>query len=104
MARAMKDSGIEWIGMIPEKWCVKKIKNIFYVYSGATPKSGVEEYWDGDIKWITPADYKTEDKYVFGGKRCISQSGYDACGTILVDENSIVFSKRAPIGTVAITK
>ena len=65
MARIMKDSDIDWIGIIPENWCVKKIKNVFDVYSGATPKSGVEEYWDGDIKWITPADYKTEDKYVF---------------------------------------
>ena len=104
MARKMKDSGVEWIGEIPGDWCVKKIKNVFDVYSGATPKSGVEEYWDGDIKWITPADYKTEDKYVFGGKRCISKSGYESCGTTLVNENSIVFSKRAPIGTVAITK
>ena len=100
----MKNSGIEWIGEIPKDWSIRKIKNIFYVYSGATPKSSVKEFWDGDIKWITPADYKTEDKYVFGGKRCISQSGYDSCGTTLVNANSIVFSKRAPIGTVAITK
>jgi len=29
MARTMKDSGIEWIGMIPEEWSVKKVKHCF---------------------------------------------------------------------------
>lgn len=100
----MKESGIEWIGQIPEGWDVKKIKHIFDVYSGATPKSGIEDFWDGDVKWVTPADYKTEDKYIFGGRRNISQLGYDSCGTTIVEEGSIIFSKRAPIGTVAITK
>ena len=29
MARTMKDSGIEWIGMIPEEWSIKKVKHCF---------------------------------------------------------------------------
>ena len=70
--RKMKDSGIEWIGEIPEEWSVCKIKHQFQVYSGATPKSGIDEYWDGEIIWITPADYKTEDRFVSSGKRNIS--------------------------------
>lgn len=39
MARKMKDSGIEWIGEIPEGWEIRKIKNNFMIYAGATPKS-----------------------------------------------------------------
>lgn len=100
--RHMKDSGIEWIGEIPEEWDVRKIKNGFSIYSGATPKSEIADNWDGDIVWITPADYKTSDKYVLQGKRNISTIGYESCGTTLVPQGSIVFSKRAPIGTVAI--
>lgn len=100
----MKDSGIEWIGNIPKQWNTCKIKHVFKVFSGATPKSGVGEYWDGDIIWVTPADYKTVDKYISTGKRNISQQGYDSCGTVLVPSDSIVFSKRAPIGSVAITQ
>lgn len=100
--RPMKDSGIEWIGEIPEEWDVRKIKNGFSIYSGATPKSEIADNWDGDIVWITPADYKTSDKYVLQGKRNISTIGYESCGTTLVPQGSIVFSKRAPIGTVAI--
>ena len=36
----LKDSGVEWIGMIPERWDVKRIKDISYMYSGLTGKSG----------------------------------------------------------------
>lgn len=100
----MKDSGIEWIGKIPCEWKVCKIKNIFKIYSGATPKSEQSEYWNGNIIWITPADYKTTDKYISSGKRFLTQEGYDSCGTTLVPENSIIFSKRAPIGSVAISQ
>lgn len=102
--RLMQDSGIEWLGQIPADWKIHQIKNDFHIFSGATPKSEVVENWDGDIIWLTPADYKTNDRYISQGKRNLSEVGYKSCGTTLVPSGSIVFSKRAPIGTVAITK
>ena len=100
----MKDSGIEWIGEIPESWNCKKIKYAFSLVAGATPKSGNEEYWDGDIIWISPADYTTEDIYIFEGHKTITTEGLNSCATTMIPEESIVFSKRAPIGLVAINK
>ena len=104
MARNMKDSGIEWIGKIPEGWEIRKIKNNFMIYAGATPKSEKTEYWDGGIPWITPADFKTTDKYVSSGRKSLTALGYDSCGTTLVPAGSIIFSKRAPVGSVVIAK
>ena len=100
--RAMKDSGIEWIGKIPEEWDVRKIKHCFNVYAGATPKSGNSEFWDGDVVWVTPADYTTEQKYISQGKKNITQSGFESCSTEMIPAGSLIFSKRAPIGLVAI--
>lgn len=100
----MKDSGVEWIGEIPKKWEVKKIKYIFYVVSGATPKSDNCDYWNGNIIWITPADYKTLDKYIKSGSRNISKLGLQSCSATLVPSGSIIFSKRAPIGAVAVAE
>ncbi len=97
-------SGIDWIGEIPEGWEAKSIKRLMLLYAGATPKSDKDELWDGDIPWITPADYKTEDVYVSGGRRNISQKGLLSCATTILPINSIVFSKRAPIGLVALNK
>ena len=99
---AMRVSGISWIGSIPASWTIRKIKNGFSIVSGATPKSDKKEYWDGDVIWITPADYKTEDKYIGGGRRNLSDEGYSSCGTTVVPAGSLIFSKRAPVGTVAI--
>lgn len=98
----LKDSGIEWIGKIPEHWNIIKTKNAFKIISGATPKTDNMTYWDGEITWITPADYKTEDRVIKSGKRNITLAGLNSCGTSIVPENSIIFSKRAPIGLVAI--
>lgn len=100
----MKDSGIAWIGGIPNGWTICATKNLFSIISGATPKSDNSLYWDGDIVWITPSDYKTADIYVYKGKRNISDMGLSACSTTIVPPNSIIFSKRAPIGLVAISK
>lgn len=99
-----RDSGISWIGRIPSHWTVRKIKNGFSIVSGATPKSDKPEYWDGDVAWITPADYKTDDKYVGAGRRNLSDEGYASCGTTIVPAGSVIFSKRAPVGTVAINQ
>ena len=101
-AAEMKDSGIEGIGTIPKDWSVRKIKYGFSVGSGTTPKSDISEYWDGDIVWVTPADYKTEDVYITGSRKTLTQLGYDSCGTTIVPTGSLIFSKRAPVGTVAI--
>ena len=38
MNRQMKDSGIEWIGMIPEDWKIHKVKNIANIYTGNSIK------------------------------------------------------------------
>ncbi len=100
--RQYKDSGIEWIGKIPETWKTLAIKHLMQLYAGATPKSDNSELWDGDIPWITPADYKTDDVYVSCGRRNISEKGLQSCATTVLPINSIIFSKRAPIGLVAL--
>lgn len=102
--REMKDSGIQWIGEIPRHWDLRPIKNSFSIVSGSTPDSDKAEYWEGDIPWITPADFKTIDKYTSGGSRFITEKGYDSCSTNMIPKGSIIFSKRAPIGSVVINK
>lgn len=102
MERQYKNSGIEWIGRIPKEWNTTAIKQLMYLYAGATPKSDKKEFWDGDIVWITPADYKTEDVFISKGRRNISAKGMESCATTLLPINSIIFSKRAPIGLVVL--
>lgn len=102
--REMKDSGIEWIGEIPKDWIITKIKNHFKIGSGTTPTSDDPELWNGDIVWITPADFKTDDVYVEKGHRYLSEKGFTSSSLELIEPGNIIFSKRAPIGQVVINR
>lgn len=55
--RPMKESGIEWIGEIPEGWSRDKVNRIFGIIgSGTTPKSDDESQYGGSINWIQSGD------------------------------------------------
>ena len=58
MSILMKDSGVEWIGQIPETWQIVRIKDISEnVKTGKTPPSKVKDFFtDGEIDWFTPGD------------------------------------------------
>lgn len=48
--RKFKDSGVEWIGEIPETWKYAKLKNIInYIESGVSVNAGLEEVGPNDI-------------------------------------------------------
>ena len=100
--REMKDSGVAWIGNLPIGWDTIQIKRLFSIKSGATPKSEDERNYGGKYQWITPADYDTDDHYVSAGKRTLTDEGLASCSCELIPSGSIIFSKRAPIGLVAI--
>ena len=49
----MKDSGVEWLGMIPRDWDVKKLKHItIKIGSGKTPRGGSDIYVDKGIAFL----------------------------------------------------
>ncbi|MCX9025289.1 MAG: restriction endonuclease subunit S [Candidatus Methanoperedens sp.] len=54
----MRDSGVEWLGEVPEKWELRKIGRSFnLIGSGATPESGNKKYYEkGVVAWINTGD------------------------------------------------
>lgn len=99
---ATKPSGIAWIGEIPANWETNKLKYMFKVVNGSTPDTSNNDFWDGEIAWITPADME-EFGDIGGGDRSITEKGYRACGTSILPKGSIVISTRAPIGKINYT-
>ncbi len=50
---AMKDSGVEWLGEVPEHWSVTKIGfHSLKIGSGKTPKGGAEIYQDEGVLFL----------------------------------------------------
>lgn len=88
---------------IPEKWKWVRLSAVGEIVGGGTPKTGVSEYWDGDISWITPADLgKNSDQTIYSGAKLITQKGLDKSSAKLMPKGSIVYSSRAPIGHIAV--
>ena len=55
----MKDSGVDWIGEIPEGWDVRKLKHIAKTNSGSTPRSiSGKDNPQSTIKWVRTTDLK----------------------------------------------
>lgn len=56
-----KDSGVEWLGEVPEHWEVKRLKYICNnIQTGTTPPTTKKSFFDGNINWFNPADLNTE--------------------------------------------
>ena len=101
----MKDSGIDWIGQVPEGWGVKAIKYIFdEIGSGSTPKSDNEIFYDGDINWIQSGDlYQTDT--VTSVSKTISYQGFKSTSALKIYQPPFVALAMygASVGNVAVS-
>ncbi|KKR09493.1 MAG: Restriction modification system DNA specificity domain protein [Microgenomates group bacterium GW2011_GWA2_39_19] len=86
-----------------KNWHKVKLGDVAEIESGGTPSSTKSEYWNGgDIRWATLPDL--ENKYLFDTQRKITPLGLKNSSAKLLPINSVIFSSRATIGEVAITK
>lgn len=91
------------IGEIPRDWEVKKIKEIGEVGGGSTPSTKIDEYWDGDIPWLTPKDLREfEYVYIYKGERNITEKAVKENSLKIFPKGTVLLTTRAPIGYVAI--
>ena len=101
----MKDSGIDWIGEVPEGWGVKAIKYIFdEIGSGSTPKSDNEIFYDGDINWIQSGDlYQTDT--VTSVSKTISYQGFKSTSALKIYKHPFIALAMygASVGNVAVS-
>ena len=85
------------------KWMTKyKLGDICEIVSGSTPKTGIDEYWDGDVKWITPAELNDDTYIINDSVRKITELAVKKTGLSPFPEGTVILSSRAPIGKVAI--
>lgn len=79
-----------------------KLGDICEIVSGSTPKTSIPEYWDGDKKWITPAEINEESYIITDSARKLTELGVKKTGLSSFPEGTVILSSRAPIGKVAI--
>ncbi len=79
-----------------------KLGEICEIVSGSTPKTNIPEYWDGDVKWITPAEINDDSYILDDSVRKITELGVKKTGLSPFPVGTVILSSRAPIGKVAI--
>ena len=88
---------------LPDSWTFARLKHISEIVGGGTPKTNIAEYWDGNIPWLTPADFSGYEKmYISAGARTITELGLKSSSAQMLPKNSVLYSSRAPIGYIAI--
>jgi type I restriction enzyme S subunit len=84
-------------------WQTKTIGEICEVVNGGTPKTGVTKYWNGEHRWITPAEMgKRATPYIGETARTLTNAGMANSSAQLLPPHSVILSSRAPIGHLVI--
>ncbi len=102
----MKPSGIDWIGNVPAHWKVERLKDVCSdITSGGTPKTSVEEFWDGEIIWLSPTDFQDFENshYINNSRRRITDIGLNECSASILPIGTVIMQSRASIGAVKIS-
>lgn len=79
-----------------------KLGEVCTIVSGSTPKTSVTSYWDGNIKWITPAELNEDTFYIMDSVRHITEEGKEKTGLSYLPAGTVILSSRASIGKTAI--
>ena len=79
-----------------------RLGDVCKIVSGSTPSTTATDYWDGDIKWITPAELDENSFYIIDSVRHITELGRTKTGLSYMPIGTVILSSRAPIGKTAI--
>ena len=86
----MKDSGVEWIGEIPEHWGTPQIKHIATISSGSTPNRNNTEYWNGSIKWLKTGELQNNE--ITDSEEHITQKALEETSVTLFPVNTVLMA------------
>ena len=105
MTRAMKNSGVEWIGQIPESWNTIRLKMIAPILRGASPRPiNDPKYFDdnGNYYWVRINDVTKSNGYLYSCAQKLSNIGAEL--SVKLEPNTLFISICATLGKPCITK
>ncbi|WP_217125264.1 restriction endonuclease subunit S [Hydrogenophilus thiooxidans] len=83
------------------EWKRLSLADAVDVISGGTPKTSVAEYWNGDIPWLSVADFNNGYRWVNSAEKSITERGLLESATTVLNRGDIIISARGTVGVVA---
>ncbi len=91
------------LGEIPEGWAIGSFSEAVEIIGGGTPKTSINEYWDGDIPWFSVVDTPaSSDVFVVQTEKSITQAGLNGSSVRLISKGTTIISARGTVGNLAI--
>lgn len=90
-----KDSGVDWLGDVPVHWISRKLGYVANMSGGSTPSKLNEEYWIGDIPWVSPKDMKR--RVIDDAQDHVSQSAINETSLHLIQPPVVLIVVRGMI-------
>ncbi len=89
----LKDSGIDWIGQIPEHWELKRLKDVVKIYNGYGFPIDAQGDLNGTIPFYKVSDINGSEKYLKTSNNSVSIKTCRENGWKLIPKNSIIVAK-----------
>lgn len=86
------------------EWRKVKLGSVADMNSGGTPKSNIEEYYSGDIPWVSIADMTKHGKWISSTEKYLTMLGLENCSARIYPKNSILYAMYASIGECSIAQ
>ena len=99
----MKDSGVDWLGRVPEHWLCESLKRATSrIQTGSTPPTSQPEYYEeGTIEWFTPECFG-QTINLRSPKKLINQQAFEDNKVRIFEPETVLFVAIASIGKVAV--
>lgn len=86
---------------MPQNWKTYKLSEVFEIIGGGTPKTSVDEYWNGNIPWLSVVDFNNDQRTVTNTEKTITELGLKNSSTKLLRKGQLIISARGTVGQIA---
>ncbi|MFZ7343010.1 restriction endonuclease subunit S [Avibacterium volantium] len=78
-----------------------KLSDVIEIIGGGTPKRSEPSYWNGNIPWLSVADFNNDLRFVSDTAEKITELGLKNSSTKLLKKGQIIISARGTVGCLA---
>jgi type I restriction enzyme S subunit len=86
------------------EWGIRKLGDLAEMYSGGTPLTTNDSFYNGDIPWVVIADMTKSGKYIYKTEKTITETGLQNSSAKLFKKGVILFAMYASIGKCTIAQ
>jgi len=78
-----------------------RLSDVIEIIGGGTPKRKIDKYWNGNIPWLSVADFNSGARFVNDTVEKITSLGVGESSTKLLETGQIIISARGTVGCLA---